>query len=191
MNIDQNGSQDFARLVELQQQFTRKSNELGKLEVTMNEKSAEAAEALAANYVVLQEEVGTLEASIKAIFEKYPEWRGEKKSINTPYGEVEKRTVTKLECENPALTVSLIEMRGELDAHFKPMDHLHIEKSPNLEALEKYDDATLLSLGVKRTKSERINVKPAKVSVAKVVKAAKQPGKILTALPGRIEQTNP
>jgi hypothetical protein len=174
MNIDQNGSQDFARLIDLQQQYNSRYNQLQELEVTINRSAQTAAEATAGAYVILQEETTRLEGEIKALFEKHPDWRGEKKSVSTPFGAVEQRTVTELVVENPALTVALIERRGEQDATFKTADLLHIEKTPNLEALERFDDATLVSLGVSRKKTERITVKPTKVSVAKTVKAAKR-----------------
>src|SRR5215469_16564585 len=115
-------TQDFARLVELQQQYNARHNTLELLEVTVNKCSLAAAEPHAAAYVVLQEDLNKLEGEIKSLFEKHPEWRGDKKSVATPYGSVEQRTATELEVANPALTVVLIEARGQQDKEFKSAD---------------------------------------------------------------------
>lgn len=149
------------------------STKLAELEVLINLRAQKAAEAAAAEYVILQEETSRLEGSLKALFERHPEWRGPKKSVNTPYGDVAQRTVTELEVPNPAMTVALIEARGKSEPAFRAEDFLRVEKSPNLEALEGLNDGDLARLGVNRKSREAISVKPAKVSVAKVVKAAK------------------
>jgi Bacteriophage Mu Gam like protein len=172
---DNTNAQDFAKFVDLQQQFTEKHNKLQELEVTINRSAQAAAESSAAAYVILQEELSRFDAELKAIFEKHPEWRGDKKSVDTPYGNVQQRTVIELEVPNPAMTVALIKARGQADKEFAAADFLRVEEEPNLEALERLDDAALSKLGVNRNKRESITVKPAKVNVAKAVKAAKKP----------------
>lgn len=170
-------SQDFARLTDLQQRHSKASNDLDALEVKMNELSQKSASVFATDYVVLQEELTSLDTKIKLLFEKNPEWRGPNKSVKTPFGEVSQRTVTELEVANPAVTVTLIEARAKEDPKFKAEDFLRVAKSPNLEALEGLSDDELAKLGVSRKKREQVTVKPAKVSVAKTVKAAK--GKVV------------
>jgi hypothetical protein len=165
-------SQDFARLAELQQAHTKATTALEKLEVQMNEQSQKSASAFATDYVVLQEAVTKLDAEITALFSRHPEWR-DGKSVKTPFGEVAQRTVTTLEIANPAVTVTLIEARGKAEPGFDAELFLRREVSPNVEALEGLPDAELAKLGVSRVKTEKITVKPAKVSVAKAVKAAK------------------
>lgn len=172
MNINDKPT-DFARFVELQQDYTKAHTELQKLEVEINSGAQKAMESKAVDYVVLQEVLSGYDRELKSLFEKYPEWRGDKKSVSTPYGSVEQRTATELEVENPALTVALIKARGQTDKTFNPPDFLHVEEEPNLEALERLDADALGKLGVKRVSTERITVKPAKVNVAKAVKAAK------------------
>lgn len=174
---ENNNSQDFAKFVDLQQQYTATHNKLQELEVTINSASQRCVEGLAPEYVVLQEELSRLDADIKALFEKHPDWRGDKKSVVTPYGGVEQRSVVELEVPNPAMTVSLIKARGQSDKQFVAEDFLHIEEEPNIEALERLNDSDLAKLGVNRKKRESITVKPAKVNVAKAVKAAKKPAK--------------
>lgn len=169
-------TQDFARLTELQQRHTKTTNELEALEVKMNELAQRSASAFATDYVILQESAAKLDTEIKELFARHPEWRGDTKSVKTPFGEVQQRTVTELEVPNPAMTVALIEAQGKTDPSFKVVDFLRVEKSPNLEALEAMGDDALAKLGISRVKSERITVKPAKVSVAKTVKAAKAKG---------------
>ena len=167
-------SQDFARFVELQQQHTEMTNKLEALEVTINRSAQAAATASAEAYVVLQENLAKLDTELKVLFEKHPEWRGEKKSVGTPFGSVEQRKTTELEVANPAITVALIEAKAKTDQQFKAENFLHIFKEPNLEALEGMTDSELSELGIKRVTTERVTVKPAKVSVAKAVKAAKK-----------------
>lgn len=168
-------SEDFARFVELQQKHTEASNKLAALEVAINVGAQSAAEASATEYIVLQETVAGLAAELTALFARHPEWRdAKKKSVGTPYGSVEQRKVTELEIPNPAMTVVLIEARGEKDPQFKAGDFLHISKEPNFEALERLTDDELAKLGVSRVTTERVTVKPAKLNVAKAVKAAKQ-----------------
>jgi len=176
MKITDNATaQDFAKFIDLQQQFSAKQNLLQQLEVLINRGAQKFAEMHSTEYVVLQEELSRLDADIKALFEKHPEWRGEKKSVATPYGNVEQRTVIELEVPNPAMTVALIKARGQADKEFAAADFLRVEESPNIEALERLDDAALAKLGVNRNKRESITVKPAKLNVAKAVKAAKKP----------------
>jgi hypothetical protein len=164
-------SQDFAKLVDLQRQFSDESLALENVETKMSVAALDAAKTWGENYVVHQERIAQLDAEIKALFAKHPEWR-EGKSVKTPFGEVAQRTVTELEIPNPAMTVALIEARGQKDAGFKSDTFLRVEKEPNVEALEGLSDDELAKLGVSRVKSERISVKAAKVSAAKVVKAA-------------------
>jgi hypothetical protein len=175
MNItDNSNAQDFAKFVDLQQQHTAKHLQMQELEVTMNTASQKCLEPLGPAYVVLQEEFARLDTDLKALFEKHPEWRGDKKSVATPYGGVEQRTVVELEVPNPAMTVALIKARGQEDKQFVAVDFKHIEEEPNLEALERLNDDALSKLGVNRKTRESVTVKPAKVNVARAVKAAKQ-----------------
>lgn len=167
-------SQDFAQFVDLQQQHTHFSTKLAELEVRLNKVSQSAIAAAVPEFVVLQEEATRLETQIKDLFAKHPEWRdAKKKSVGTPYGSVEQRASEELDIPNEAMTVALIEATGKADPNFKAADFLHIEKLPNREALERLGDDALTVLGVSRVKKETITVKPAKVNVAKAVKAAK------------------
>jgi hypothetical protein len=178
MNIDPvagGQSQDFARFVELQQIHTKTTNELEALEVSINKSAQAAATTNAEAYIVLQETLGTLDLELRALFDAHPEWRGDKKSVATPFGSVESRKATELEVPNPALTIALIKAKAVQEPQFKAADYLHIEEEPNLEALESLTDDELAKLGVARKTSERITVKPAKLNVAKAVKAAKRP----------------
>jgi hypothetical protein len=166
-------SQDFARLVELQQQHTDATLGLERLEGCMSADALKAATKSATDYVVLQERLAALDAEIRALFTRHPEWReAGKKSVKTPYGSVEQRTATELDVPNPAATVALIRARAREDDKFDPSLFLRVETEPNLEALEALGDDELAKLGITRKSSERITVKPAKVSAAKVVKAA-------------------
>jgi hypothetical protein len=167
-------SQDFARLCELQQEHSAVTLSLEKVEQRMSVDSLAAAAAWSADYVVNQERLAELDAEIKALFARHPEWREDgKKSIKTPFGTVEQRTVSGLVVANPAATVALIKARAAQDEKFKAATFLRIEELPNVEALEALGNDELAKLGVTRETTEKVTVKPAKVSAAKVVKAAK------------------
>lgn len=175
--------QDFAHFVDLQEQHTHITTKLADLEVVINRDSQAVVSQKVPEFVVLQEEVTRLETLLKDLFAKHPEWRdAKKKSVSTPYGEVQTRSSEELEIPNEAMTVVLIEAREKTDANFKASDYLHVEKKPNREALERCTVDELTKLGVSRVKKETITVKPAKVNVAKAVKAAKQPTKQEAAL---------
>jgi hypothetical protein len=167
-------NQDFAKFVELQQKHTEATNKLAALEVAINVGAQSAAQVSAPDYIVLQETVAGLEADLKALFARHPEWRGDKKSVATPYGSVDQRTVTELEVPNPAMTVALIKARGQAEPSFKSADYLHVTEEPDLESLERLNNDEMAKLGINRLNSERISVKPAKMNVAKAVKAAKK-----------------
>ncbi len=122
---------------------------------------------------MLQESVAGFETEIKALFAKHPEWRGDTKSVKTPYGSVEQRSSKSLVAPNPTMTVALIEAKGKVDANFKPETFLHITKEPNLETLEAWSDDELAKVGINREENESVTVKPARINVAKTVKAAK------------------
>ena len=166
------GIQDFALFVELQQKFTGISNRLAELETEINIREQKLIQEHTADFVVLQETASALEAQLKDLFARHPEWCGEKKNVTTPYGAVEKRKATELQVDNPAMTVAMIEAKGKIDPQFKADIFLHVSTEPNLETLEQLSDEALKELGVKRVETERITVKAAKVNVAKAVKAA-------------------
>lgn len=175
-NIDKN-SQDFARLVELQQKHSETTLALEAVETKMSRASLAAANLSATDYVVLQESLAGLDEQIKALFTRHPEWReGDKKSIKTPFGEVSQRTAKELEVPNEAATVVLIEARQKQDATFDSAAFLHVTKKPNLEALEAWSDDELALVGITRKETEKVTVKPAKVKAAAVAKAAKNQG---------------
>jgi 5-enolpyruvylshikimate-3-phosphate synthase len=166
-------SQDFTKLVELQQQHSETTLALEKLESKMSSDALKAATSSATEYVVLQESLSQFDAGIKELFTRHPEWREEgRKSVKTPYGSVEQRSATELDVPNPAATVALIKARAKEDTKFEAATFLHVEESPNLEALEALGNDELDKLGVTRTTKEKITVKPAKIAASKVVKAA-------------------
>lgn len=168
-------SQDFARLVELQQEHTRSSTELERIETEMTKDSQAGAAKHTAEYVCHQERKAAVETEIKALFARNPQWldAGEK-TVKTPFGSVSSRTATSLEIPDEDATVALLELRAARDKDFDASLFIRTRKVPNVEALESLTDAELSKLGVTRTTTERVTVKPAKVDATKVVKAAKK-----------------
>lgn len=168
-------SQDFARLVELQQQHSETTHALEALENKMSLAALDAASENAEAYVINQEKLASLDDEIKALFEAHPEWReAGKKSVKTPFGSVEQRSATELVIPNPEATVILIEARAAKDKEINAANFIRVEKTPNVEALEAWSDDELSKVGITRKTSEKITVKAAKVKAAAVVKAAKR-----------------
>lgn len=169
-------AQDFARLVDLQQQFSAATLELERIEGLMSRDALNAARAFGEDYIIWQERAAELEKQLNMLFTNHPEWRvGDAKSVKTPFGSVEQRKTSKLEVPNEKATVALIKQRALTDPRFADQKmFLHVEESPNLEALEAFTDDVLAELGITRLRTEKITVKPAKVQAAKVAKAAKK-----------------
>lgn len=168
-------SQDFARLIELQQEHTKSSTELERIQTVMTADSQAAAAAQTTDYVIHQERVAAMEREIRALFARNPQWLTDgEKTVKTPFGSVSSRSVASLEIPDAEATVVLLELRAVKDKDFDASLFIRTQKVPNVEALESLDDAELSKLGVTRTKTERVTVKAAKMDAAKVVKAAKK-----------------
>ena len=169
-------TQDFARLVELQELYTSTSNKIATLEASTNTFVNDTLKGQVPDFVVLQETLAKCDQEIRELFKRNPQWKGPNKSVKTPFGEVGERTTTEMDIPNPAMTVALIKGRGASDPAFKSSDFLHVEELPSKEALERLKDDELADLGVRRISTESITVKAAKVNMAKAVKAAKSKG---------------
>lgn len=168
-------TQDFARLVELQQEHTKSSTELERIQTQMTDDSQLGASKHTAEYVCHQERVSAVEAEIKQLFARNPQWLTDgEKTVKTPFGSVSSRRSTSLDIPDEEATVTLLELRAVRQTDFDAGLFIRIKKVPNYEALESLPDDELSKLGVTRVTTDRITVKPAKVDAAKVVRAAKK-----------------
>ena len=169
-------TQDFAEFVEQLAEFTRLDSELAALELTVNKAAQKCAVDRAPDYVLLQEARTRSEERVKALYAAHPEWRGKSKSVSTPLGEVAERETTTLEIPNPAVTVTLIKAAAATFGR-QPKDLLHVEESPNKEALEGMTDDQLKALGVARVTRTSVSVKARKVDVKKAALKGKEEAK--------------
>lgn len=167
-------SQDFARIVELLQEFTATDTQLQRVDADINTAVQHGAQVYAADYVILQERRAAVEQEVKTIFARNPGWlvKGEK-TIKTPYGSISTRDVPSLKIHNEEATLALIDQRAKTDAKFDPSIYTRTVREVNKDTLATLPDDELSRLGVARITTEIVTVKPAKVDATKVVKAAK------------------
>ena len=168
----------FARLLELVAEFTTASSLGSQLQSKHEEDYTELVDQISRAWTSALAKKEDAEAAIVALVKRNPDWFKGKKSIITPHGTITKRESTKLEVANPDVTTRLIigehgapEIRNRSLASLmgRAAELLHIEITPNLEALEKLSDGELAMLGIKRTVTETYTVKPATPDLGKAV----------------------
>jgi hypothetical protein len=165
---------DFQNAVQLLALLTDVSNRLGALENEANDELLEILDQKRPDYAELQAKLNDIERGLELLALKHQEWFAVKKTIKTPYGVMRFRSSTKLEVPNEEATLAKLELMEAKDQEgsFRASLYTREEKTLNLEALEKLDDATLLRLGVKRVKEEKFSATPAKLEMGKAIEAA-------------------
>lgn len=163
-----NLSQDYKNLIDLLAVYSEGKRRVAALELDAQEEFTGIVDGVRSAYAEAQLAVTQSEAAIKLIVLQHPEWFEEKKTVKTPYGQVQTRTTTKLEVPNEEASILLIERQGEeAEASFT-----HTKKSLNLEALEKLSDAQLKAYRITRVTDESVTVKEASLDLGKAVKSA-------------------
>ncbi len=166
-------SEDFANVVNLLAVYSDASNRLTELETTANFGLLGIVDEHKAEYAQLQKALTDAESALELICLAHKEWFGaDRKSIKTPYGTVKFHSGTKLVVKNEEATVLLIQREAEHNPEFKLDDYLRKVETPNLEALERLDDAALRKFRVERVREDKFSVVPAKVDMGKAVKEA-------------------
>lgn len=169
-------SPDFAEMVKLLAVFSEAASRLAEIEAEANSALLQLIDEHKAEYAKLQEAQKAAETALEAIARTHPEWFSAARSIKTPYGKVSFRTGTSLRVENDEATVKLIYAEeARINAQGTPFiaeDYIRVQEVPNIEALEKLDDALLARFMVKRVSADSFSVTPAKVDFGKAVKEA-------------------
>jgi hypothetical protein len=162
---------DFARLVELQSALNQADNALAVLDASVNPRVTAIIDETRKNWSEAQFQRDEAEREIKLLVERHPEWL-DGRTIKTPFGTVSLRDTNSIEIPNPEGTISLIRQlfpKAKLD----PEQFIATVEQPRKELLETLDVFTLADVGVRRTTTTSITVKPAKIDMAKETKARK------------------
>src|SRR4051794_30799221 len=87
---------DFSDLVNLLDDLTSASNDLAALEHDLNASHLGNVRLHSIAYKGLQTRIGNAKAAIEVIAARNPQWFEEKKTLETPFGEVKRTTSTSL-----------------------------------------------------------------------------------------------
>lgn len=159
---------DFADLVNLLQQLTETTAALRKLEGKVTARYIDTVTDSVEEYKALQTKLSETEAALAVIAERNPQWYSEKKTVETPFGEVKRTSSTELVIADEAATIALIRAANRSE------DFLRITTTVNREALESLEDDALAKLGVSRKTTHNFKPAAAKVDLGKAVKAAEK-----------------
>lgn len=162
---------DFADLVNLLQQLTETTAALRKLEGKVTARYIDTVTDSVDEYKALQTKLSETEASLAVIAERNPQWYSEKKTVETPFGEVKRTSSTVLVIADEAATIALIRAANRSE------DFLRVTTTVNREALESLEDDALAKLGVSRSTTYNFKPAAAKVDLGKAVKAAEKSNK--------------
>src|SRR6185312_3476620 len=116
-------------------------------------------------YAQYQQAMTQAETAAEVIARAHPEWFTARKSIKTPYGTAKLTKASRLESSNEEATVKLLRAEERANPEFKADDFIRKQEVPNLEALERLDDATLGRFMVKRVVEDKFSVSPASVDM--------------------------
>jgi|GEM_PF-2203627 len=159
---------DFADLVALLDKLTSATNQLDKLQQTLDAQHLDSVRGHMPAYKEIQQAIGECEAAIQVIAERNPQWFADKKSVGTPVGEVKRTTSISLSIADPEITKTLIKAAG------RAADFIRVSEDLRVEVLETLADEELGKLGVKRITEHNYKVAAAGISLGKAVKAAEK-----------------
>lgn len=158
--------EDFKEVVNLMAVGSEAAAQLEAIKAEIDAAYLELVDEFKAPWAKLQATLAQAEAAMEVYCRTHPEWFKAVKSIKTPFGKVAFRAGTSLVVKDEEATVRLIE------AVFAPEagQYIHQQKVPNLEALEKLDDAELKRVMVKRVAADVFKFTPAEVDLGTAAK---------------------
>jgi len=170
---------DFQNLANLLSVFSEASTQMTALQAEIDQQQLDAVDEHKARYAELQKALTDSEGAIKALGTAHPEWFEQAKSVKTPFGELATRSATKHEAPDPDLSmgkilhwIELAEKRGNMAEVALLNSFIRVERSLDLEALEKADADLLARLSIVRVTDTSYTVKAASVKLGQAVKAA-------------------
>lgn len=159
---------DFAEVVNLLAVLSEAASRLAEIEADANSELLTLIDEHKGDYAQCQQKAMEAETALEILCRRNPDWFKTAKSIKTPYGKVAFRSGTRLEVKDEEAAVKLIRAIRPADAD----DFIRTVEVPNVEALEKLDDAELARYLIKRVSADAFSATPAKVDFGKAVKEA-------------------
>ena len=160
-------SEDFKNMCDLLSVFSEGAAQLKAMQGELDSMFLSLIDDKKKEYADLQEAVTKAETALEVIVRRHPEWFAEKRNVKTPFGQVKFTRSTSLEIKNEELSILLA--RSELpdgESYIREVEEL------DREAIEKFDDATLKTLKIKRVTKDNFSVVAASVDLGKAVKEA-------------------
>ncbi len=176
----------YNSLNELLAEFSELTAELSAIEAEVNKSQITAARPLLPQHANTKARIAEIEARLREIAIANPElFPDDKRTHNTPFGAISFRKSTSLDFDDEEKVILKIkvacvkEMRRASLAGTPPAfteeTLLRSRQEPNLEALEKLDDAQLAVFGITREETEKFSVKPLEVKADKLRNKAEKP----------------
>jgi hypothetical protein len=177
----------YNNMNELLAEFSELNARLAIIEAEVNRSQIEAARPLLPDHANTKARLSDIEAKLRTIAVENPELFPEpKKTHQTPFGAISFRRSTHLDIDDEEKTILKIKVictkesrRASLAGEpprFSEETLLRTRQEPDLEALEKFDDAQLLLFDIVRKTDEKFTVKPLEVKADKLVKKSEHPG---------------
>jgi hypothetical protein len=174
----------YNQLNELLAEHSQLSAELAIIEGDLNIRTLEAARPLLPYHAAAKARIADIEDKVREVAVANPElFPDDKRTHQTPFGAISFRKVTSLAFDDEEKVILKIKVacqkelsraeRQNIPPRFTEETLLRKREEPNLEALEKFDDAELVTFGVKRETVEKFSVKPLEVKADKLAKKSK------------------
>jgi hypothetical protein len=176
----------YNNLNELLAEFSDLAAQLQTIEAEVNRSQIFAARPLLPEHANTKARLGDIESKLREIAVSNPElFPDDRKTHATPFGSISFRKSTSLDFDDEEKVILKIKLACEKELKrankteeapaFTEESLTRTRQEPNLEALEKLDDAVLLSLGIVRKTEEKFSVKPLEVKADKLSKKAEKP----------------
>jgi hypothetical protein len=170
----------FTNLVNLLSVFSEASAQMTALQAEIDQQRLDVVDEHKARYADLQKALTESEDAIKALGALNPAWfEGKAKNVETPFGKLSARSTKKHEAPDEPLSIALIETAAEAAEALGKTElatllrsFVRVEKSLDLEALEKADTDLLAKLRIVRIEDTSYTVRAATVNLGQAVKTA-------------------
>jgi len=160
----------FNEFVKLQSEHSELSNQLARIETQATERYQALIDKHTALYAKLTTRLSEVEDQLIAMALAHPEWRTGR-SVKTPFGTATFKKSSKLEFASLEAVLLLIDKNVGPKSLFEglraytPENFKRVTTELNLEALEALGEFELARLGITRTVTDNVTIKPLKVSV--------------------------
>jgi hypothetical protein len=174
----------YNNLNELLAEYSQLSAQLAAIESDVNLQTLAAVKPLLPQHAETTARIAEIEGKLREIAVANPElFPEDKRTHTTPFGAIAFRKTTSLDFDDEEKVILKIKVacakelqrseRFNAVPRFTEEQLLRTRQEPNLEALEKLDDAELTGFGIARKTEEKFTVKPLEVKADKLAKKSK------------------